>query len=323
MIGQLGNFSFSYACNLLFLLFFVNFRLWTIVKGANGWSDSAIHPSHVLSGVHQSRIFRSLFLNDSVLVTGGEDSAVAFWNTGTGQSLGKYKANNGPIWSLARLSEKQVISGSGNGTVKFSQCPANDLVQNVWLGDLINKGDCPRIVKYWKEKILVLTVEGNLICVNEAWTKPTLILHDQDLANYALMHLSEDILYFATINGQIKWLQLQNPIANLPSENICNTKIFALTVLPASKRIVVCLQDGKIQVFNHCLKSDKLQRTRQLVLPYTKDQRWFSSIDELPNHLVVGDRCGFLHVFNDSDELPVFTIKAHGKHGVGFVKVNC
>ena len=293
-------------------------RLWTIHKGATGWSDSEILPSHILSGVHQSRIFRSLFLNDKVIVTGGEDSTVAFWSTETGESLGKYKANNGQIWSLAKSHKNVVISGSGNGTVKFSQCPEKESIQNVRLGALITKEDCPRIVTFWKEIILVLTVNGNLISVNPMM-EPTLILQDNDLANYALMSLRDDSLYFATIDGQLKWVQL--PSSNLQSEKICDGKIFALTVSSNSKRVFTCLKDGKIVIYEHLLP-DKLQKVKELVLPYTKDQRWFSCVDELSNCILVGDRCGFLHIFNDTaDDLPVTTIKAHGKHGIGFVKV--
>ena len=255
-------------------------------------------------------------------MTGGEDSTVAFWNTETGQSLGKHKANNGQIWSLTKSYKNMVISGSGNGTVKVSQCPEKESVQNVPLGDLSTKDDCPRIVTFWKETILVLTVKGNLLSINiNSMMQPKLILQDSDLANYALMNVSDDSLYFATIDGKLKWMQLPN--SSLQWEKIYDGKIFALTISTQSRRIFTCLKDGKIVVFEH-LSSDKLQKVQELVLPpYTKDQRWFSCVDESSNNILVGDRCGYLHIFNDTaDGLPVTTIKAHGKHGIGFVKVS-
>ena len=300
-------------------------RLWKVsfAEGSDsGFKSSQILPSHTLDNIHQARVFRCLFLSSKkIVVSGGEDSAIAFWDVTTGQLLGKKNSKSGSIWSLANY-KSQVISGTGNGTVKVLRCPKQKLVDQVPLTDLISTGDCPRIVKFWQRQIVILTLKGCLISVIDS--KRSLILQDDDLASYALMEMTHDKLYFATIQGKIKWISLdnyENKDHCIHEERISDGKIFALAYLAKSKRILTCIKDGVIQIHQELVDLNQIQKVGQLVLPFTKDQRWFSSVAEMQHLLLVGDRCGHLHVFDTTkNNILLYSERAHNRQGIGFIQ---
>ena len=300
-------------------------RLWKVdFDGkSQSWSKAKVFASHVLgSSVHVSRVFRCLFLpSQDMLVSGGEDSVLAFWSISSGNFLGKKTSKSGgSIWSLCRYGESQVISGSANGTVKLMECPTKqNPVNQIDLNDLITSQDCPRIVKFLdSSQALVLTLKGCLLSVKmtESFEKK-LIFQDHDLASYALMEVTPAFIYFATLHGKIKWLSDNQ----LKEQRISDGKIFALTFLANSQRILACVQDGIVQILKH--QNDGIQKIGQVVLPsVTKDcQRWFASVAEMKdNFLLVGDRCGNLHVFDTTrNNNLVHSVKAHNRQGVGFV----
>ena len=301
-------------------------RLWKVSfeegrdSGFKSWSKAKILPSHTLDNIHQSRVFRCLFLSSlNIVVSGGEDSTVAFWNVSTGQLLGKKSSKSSPIWSLAQY-KSQVISGTGNGTVKVLRCPKQKLVDQVPLTDWISIDDCPRIVKFWRQRqIFILTLKGCLLLVTDS--KTSLILQDDDLASYALMEITQDKLYFATIQGKIKWISVENSENDhCHEERISDGKIFALAYLAKSKRILTCIKDGIIQIHQELVGLNQIQKVGQLVLPFTKDQRWFSSVAEIQDLLLVGDRCGHLHVFDTTkDNVLRYSERAHNRQGIGFI----
>ena len=98
------------------------------------WTKVKISLHTVLSGVHTSRVFRSIFLShwkgktspSNIIATAGEDSRICLWNTETGTNFKTFihdLEGKSPVWSLcsATLFPSEVIlfSGGSNSAVKI------------------------------------------------------------------------------------------------------------------------------------------------------------------------------------------------------------
>ena len=97
------------------------------------WSKVEISLHKVLSGVHTSRVFRSIFLShwkdktspSNVIATAGEDSRICLWNSETGTNFKTFihdLEGKSPVWSLCSASlfpSKYIFfSGGSNSAVK-------------------------------------------------------------------------------------------------------------------------------------------------------------------------------------------------------------
>ncbi len=160
------NVSSSAKSPIFFQIFSPNEKLW---------SQSQIFASHVLTGPHSARVFRAQFLkNQAQIVTAGEDSILAIWDTLTGQCLRSWQGNDGsPIWSLASNAEF-LFSGGGNGSLKmFSTCHQLSLKNasvEIHLTDLIGSTDYAKLVCFGFEtdqNLVVLTKEGKCLQFSE------------------------------------------------------------------------------------------------------------------------------------------------------------
>lgn len=206
--------------------------------------------------------------------------------------------------------------------------------------------DDPRIICIHKKTgvVFCLTNKGFLFNLNTN----QLVYQDKDLQNYALMQLRNDTMVLATVHGCIKVLNVSN-FKQLESQKkhlFGGKKVFSLAFL-SDDLVLASGPEGRMLVLD--TKQDLLVVSRH-VLPECKElQRWFSCclllvlVNGAENHvffkeendhvglvvkktseekhvffLVVGDRCGNLHLYVDKQELPRQTVlKAHGKHGVG------
>ena len=98
------------------------------------WSKVEISLHKVLSGVHTSRVFRSIFLSDwkdktspsNIIATAGEDSRICLWNSETGTNFKTFVHDlegKSSVWSLcsATLSPSKYIlfRGGSNSAVKI------------------------------------------------------------------------------------------------------------------------------------------------------------------------------------------------------------
>ncbi len=110
-----------------------------------------------------------------------------------------------------------------------------------------------------------------------------------------------DRIIFATIDGHLKiWTaQIENEEVKcqfLKSKKIHDGKIFSLAVL-SDTEMVTCGQKGEMKLISISKEGDVLVR-QKLVLPESKEQRWFSCASlVMSNGLAVGDRCGNLHFY--------------------------
>ena len=98
------------------------------------WSKVEISLHKVLSGVHTSRVFRSIFLSDwkdktspsNIIATAGEDSRICLWNSETGTNFKTFVHDlegKSPVWSLCSAtlfpSKYILFSGGSNSAVKI------------------------------------------------------------------------------------------------------------------------------------------------------------------------------------------------------------
>ena len=305
-------------------------RLWKIER-KNSWKDSKVFPLHVLKGEHSCRVFRSHFLSNDMIITGGEDSLGIFWDCETGRCLWKVKANDGSsVWSLsADPKTKCAYFGGRNGAVKkvsHSSLMSKDSETNhpalIKLNNL-NTGDVPKLVQInpFTKNWLVLTQGGQLWKVSPCEDIQELLANDDDLKNYALLTISnQGIIFLATICGQIKWSSEKTLIeSSFKSCKAFDGKIFAMTLLPESNRILVCGNGGKMKTYT--FKHHFLEHDLDLILPPCKEQRFFSCAAEIEGQIIIGDRCGNVHIYSQNDGCsPILSIpKVHRRHGVGSI----
>ena len=296
-------------------------RLWQVVKKQGCWKESEIIPSHVLSRIHSARVFRCIFsAKSSEIFTAGEDSMLAFWNTSTGKLVHTWKkcCDGSPIWSLAAKNTKLYVGGA-NGCLKGLAYDAESrLCQKIheikFQGQI--QDDCPKAVQWLADKrLLVLTQNGSLY----EWrnSKTSLLFKDPDLQNYALFKCSSKFMYFATIDGRLKW-SFTEPNLTAPEfeKVVVSGKVLSLAIM--GSKILVCGLGGIMKLFDH-VQPSKIKHLHDLELPPAKEQRWFSCAVENYSNLIVGDRSGNIHIY--SEGLLIQSIqKVHNKHGVGFIE---
>nr|XP_015835133.1 PREDICTED: WD repeat-containing protein 6 isoform X3 [Tribolium castaneum] len=105
---------------------------------------------------HQSRVFRSLLLQN-LIVTAGEDSTVNVWDF-EGQLIKKITHQGGPIWALDGNTDV-VVSGGGDCGVLISSVQSNSLCNSLLLPENYNP---KRIGLLRSSNLVVITEDGVL-----------------------------------------------------------------------------------------------------------------------------------------------------------------
>ena len=153
--------------------------------------------------------------------------------------------------------------------------------------------------------------------------------HHDLLRGYGLLEADQDRLYLCTLTGDLITLKLATTAdGNLRAsdatlQRIHESKIFSLHVQDGG--ILTCGLNGELRLVREG------GAIHNLILPACGDQRWVSCATLVRGALVVGDRCGGLHVYDlkagepgpDGPVGPVQSLRrAHGKRGVGDVRVS-
>lgn len=241
---------------------------------------------------------------------------MAIWDTSSGKCVGKLKAGDGSSIRSIASSQEHIFGGSGNGSVKRFLINQDSDKATKQADIELKDGDVPKLLCFFSNsQLAILTQMGSLI-LRDDQGKSCVVFSDKDMENYALMKSNGENLYFATINGFLKWTNL--PQTDLKSIKVFEGKIFALQLLRPSSRILICGPGGAMKLFQH---DKEMKHVSDLILPPCKDQRWFSTAIEFHSKLLVGDRNGNLHIFDAFNGCLLQTLtKVHGRHGVGFVK---
>ena len=105
----------------------------------------------------------------------------------------------------------------------------------------------------------------------------------------------------------------------LKSHQAFSGKIFALATLQPSQHLLLCGANGEMKIFK--MVGDEMVSVCNLLLPVCKEQRWFSCAAETDLYLVVGDRCGNLHLYDRNSGKLLYTLpKVHKRHGIGCIE---
>ena len=124
------------------------------------------------------------------------------------------------------------------------------------------------------------------------------------LFSYALMEILNDRqLVLATLDGKIKIWNFtfcktdQKMLCRcVTQQKIHEGKIFSMAVLPGNQ-VLTCAQNGDMKLTSITI-SDKISIRQNLILPESKEQRWFSCATLIMDQgLAVGDRCGNTHIY--------------------------
>ena len=156
--------------------------------------------------------------------------------------------------------------------------------------------------------------------------------HSDLLRGYGLLEADQDRLYLCTLTGDLVTLKLAASAdgtlraSDATLQRIHESKVFSLHVQDGS--VLTCSLSGELRL------AREGGIVRKLTLPACGDQRWVSCAKLVRREtlLVVGDRCGGLHVYDlvaagkpgkpgpDGPDGPVQSLRrAHGKRGVGDV----
>lgn len=160
--------------------------------------------------------------------------------------------------------------------------------------------DYARTVTTFNDSLLCLTTTGKVFDVKVGASK--LVIDDADLSSYAVVDvLSENRMAFATIDGRVKIYtatidddddqRFQLSI----DEKVHDGKIFSMAAL-SSDELLTCSLNGEMKLMS--VEDSKVTLRCKLLLPESKEQRWFSCASVVDSNVfVVGDRCGNLHFY--------------------------
>ena len=295
-------------------------RIWSIAFGTvDRWTDASISPFKLLQ-VGSSRVFRCAFTAQGHVVTGGEDSFLCVWKIDESgeEAAMRWRAHSGsPVWCLHPDGHK-IFSGGGDGGVRSWSLDDSNPILETLTADF-EAGDYPKVVRMWGEKhLLCLSNEGHVISFDDNGSS-NLLYHHELLRGYGLLEVNGDQMFLCTLDGHLFTLKL-SVLANgslrasdSVRDKIHESKIFSMHALAG--RILTCGMNGEMRLAS-------AENICKLSLPPCGEQRWVSCAKLVGGStLLVGDRCGGLHVYKLNQEQgsePLHSIRrAHGKRGVG------
>ena len=290
---------------------------WGLVKISLHNILSGGHVSRVFRSAFLTYRDQDQIKYNHVVATVGEDSKICLWDSNSGDIL-KVLVHDvegkSPIWSLTSISHNYtntLITGGADGGVKMTDLSISDVVKSrkgtktrnyleftLPIDSEVDKintrttkqsmitNDYPRIVIHLNKSynVLCLTNSGKVFiisldaeCIHSKWT---MLLHDTDLFNYALMEYHnissqlcthiQGFIVFATLDGEIKVYALyrnssENPDGSQVSKFLCSLyanikgvhsgKIFALKVIELENEYLACSRNDQLTVGKCKIKS--------------------------------------------------------------------
>ena len=295
-------------------------RLWQIEQSDKeqseiNWKSVDIKESGIIRG-HTARVFRCKILDDSSVLTGGEDSLLQYWKAGQyKEPFLTFKAHSGsPIWGLDS-NQSVVCTGGGDAGLRIWPLnQANSTVKIDIFSDCIDQVRVVRLVATGHvTKLLALSVKGVLSCFNVDTKSCDVIKSLDNLKDYGLLEVAgSGPAYLADLQGNL--MKLNIVTGEIVTKKLHDGKVFSLHLLNDQKLALTCGPGGDLII------TENLELRHQLVLPNHSNQHWVSSAATIKNLLLVGDRGGNLFIYDLSEkncENPrVKLLKHHGRHGI-------
>lgn len=297
-------------------------RIWGIDNPTNFapytkdyWENITIICQHEVYG-HMARVMRSCITNDLVISV-GEDSVVCFWDRKGGllRKVGTHQ--NGCIWSLDHDNEHLVTGGGDCGVFMHPLSSALEYGHNEVLG--IEAGT-PKKVVFTARRNLVILNDNDELVYYDMITKSKLVYKLNHESTYKLLGISscKQIVAIGDMKGKLD-VFVENCKETAYLQNIIDTKLKIGKILSlqwaGNRHLILCSDNGIITVL--ASKANATEVYADFLLPQCKE-RWLtaSAIDATSSVLVLGDRCGNVHVYNKDKRDPIKTFsKVHGRYG--------
>lgn len=282
-------------------------KIWAVsfADQARDWHSSSLNASKSMYG-HTARIFAHKIIEfggEPYVVSIGEDANVCIW-TRDGQLLSRQSVGGGQsaLWSLDWDPVRCYLVTSGSGG-NVNQIPiAHILHRDVYRTDIIETALSGGEDEHFA-KIRVMQADGLLIGVTNRQNLFYRHIDDSDSAWRSMDSNGSTTSYKSTL------LEVQGSMAavagykratifcfrdgvfeTLLDESFSNGMIRSLKFLD-SDAFVVCDDNG-----NATLCSLKGSSKVNFTLPACKE-RWITVAHRYGQHLIVGDRCGHLHLY--------------------------
>nr|XP_013189534.1 unnamed protein product [Amyelois transitella] len=278
------------------------------------WRQAEIVRVHEIYG-HTARVMRSCIINDLVISV-GEDSAICYWNN-DGKLLKKVATHqNGGVWSVD-ADDHHLVTGGGDGSVILHPLTsATDQGKSVVLNiDRIPK----KTIFTARRNIAILNDTDELIFYNVIKENKAVYKLKHD-STYKLLSLSscKQMIAVTDMNGNLDvFVETCKEDATLI--NIVNLKLDLCKVLSlhwaGNRHLVLGCEEGLIKVIAY--SANKVEDFANFTLPSCKE-RWLTAanIDSTNAIIIVGDRCGNIHVYKRGIKTPLKSFsKVHGRYG--------
>lgn len=264
---------------------------------------------------HLARVMRSCITND-LIISVGEDSAICYWSY-DGNLLKKSMSHqNGCIWSIDTDGHSLVTGGGDCGVILHPLTIATDYCHNEVIEISV---DTPKKVVFTARRNLLIMDENHLIYYNVINKNMTEYKLNHE-STYKLLSLSscKQLIAIADMTGKLD-VFVEKCKDDAFILNVIDTKLQLGKILSmqwaGNRHLVFCSNGGNITVL--ASNNSNVEVYANFVLPICKE-RWLtaSAIDPMNNKLILGDRCGNIHIFVKGQKDPVKSFsKVHGRYG--------
>lgn len=291
------------------------------------WSNVKISLKCSLFG-HTARVMRNKITEDYIISV-GEDAIMCIWKT-NGDLIRKQKLyQDGCLWSLdCNKHNNIIVTGSSNSGVMIHRLISdlnntNDQIKELYFSGSASTAKCVAISA--RKNIISLTEQGELMYFDKETSQWHLYSADNIKPCSMILSVCRQYIALTDLNGLLvifaEVCKFEPKLIHCLTQKISDGRISSLIWL-SDRNICVCDKNGVITIWNshggHCEKSN------EFYLPSCKE-RWLTVAAIIPNinnALIIGDRCGNIHLYEKNSIHPVQTLsKVHGRLGSNFIKV--
>ncbi|XP_026464303.1 WD repeat-containing protein 6-like, partial [Ctenocephalides felis] len=292
-------------------------RIWNIKENNNTlnngtyWENVTISLHKTAFG-HMDRVRASIIIKDlNLIISIGEDSMICTWDL-NGNLLNKKNSHQcGPIWSLDVNVEKQLIAtgGSDGGLLLHCLVPKVPNLQPLPL----NCNDATFLKNNFTPKKIIYTFK--FVPKSNCWNLGD---HMSEMFSYSLIGSKFNTIAICGLNGNIRIYEETNSEIKLLVKKTLFEERIVFVSIANNGNIILCAEIGIISTY--ILLNNDLKKMSEFKIPLTNEP-WFTAANIIENYLVIGDRKGNIHLY-DEDYLPIHTVlKVHCHLGVTDINI--
>lgn len=263
---------------------------------------------------HQARVFCCKVLSN-FFISAGEDSILNIWNFDGTLLRSVEPHQGGAIRSLGYHEDRNyVVSGGEDGSLtSFSAFTSVDAKKID-----MPKMEVPRqLIMLASGNILVMSESGHLFCYNISNNKWVSVDHHKEMEQSSLLEVSPCRKCLAVIgfHGEMHFYkEIKGTVVKKCSYKLDTQSKIAGAYWLNCKNFLTYENEGR--VFTWDVQKNSVEMKYQYTLPWNGERRLTAACLH-KNCLVIGDRKGHLHVYNDKKEFPIRSMmKVHSSQGV-------